>query len=425
VWTDQYDAEASGYCPYCRQFISNFTEKERLFFNIKKLKMDNPKNSELMKFLTGIMHFKKSNAYTCIDSRRFSTILIFNPDIPSYDTEMLESLKKIGWDINSSTEGGLELLKKICQRDDLYRLNLLLDFGLRLDQGSEFEKVATEISIRNQSNLVLERIVIEKSISLTRKLQDLSLNIDDGDSLVEACQKSNFEKVKLYVEKGVDVNFRDARGARPLHKACSSANIKIIEYLIENGAEINCTDLSGKSPLHEACTSRYERKDVVQKLLELNANVSFLDQDKNTQLHVAIISRKYDVAELLLDHYENVKLLNVFNESPLHLASDFAPKSLVEKLIEKGSEIDAKDFKERSPLHRAVASNIIDVVDLLLSKGANVNQVNKNKDTAVLLAIKRKGALPFVASLVKHGADLNIKDSNGKAALENYMAVHK
>lgn len=331
---------------------------------------------------------------------------------------MIDNLLKIGWNVNSKVEGGLDLLKKACEKDDLFRLNLLINAGLKLDSNSEFEKVAIDTAKHYSSNLILERINNVKILSISNNLQLVTISNDSGDQLIEACQNNNFDKVKALVEKGVDVNYRNHRGSRPIHKACASANLVIVEYLIVKGAEINCVDLSGRCPLHEACTSIYDRQDVVKKLLKNNAKVSYFDQDKNTQLHLAIIGRKFAVAELLVDHYDNVNLLNIFDESPLHLAADFAPKSLIEKLIEKGSEINAKDFNGRTALHRAVTSNTINVVDLLLSKGANVNQVDNNKDSPVLLSIKRADALPFITSLIKYEADLNLKNSSGKAALE-------
>jgi ankyrin repeat protein len=294
-----------------------------------------------------------------------------------------------------------------------------------LDNGTEYEREATSTAASNQSFLVLEKIKMQKSFSIKNQVQKFNLANDKSDQLIGACSSNNFEKAKILIEKdGVDVNCRDSRGARPIHKACSSANIQLVNYLIEKGAEINCIDLAGKSPLHEACISRYDRKDVVKRLLELNAKVDYLDQDKNTQIHVAIISRKFEIAEMLASHYENLNLFNIFKESPLHLAADFGPKSLLEKLIELGCEVNTKDINEKTLLHRAVTSNSIDIVDLLLSKGANTNVYDKNKETPMLIAIKRASGLPFVTSLIRHGADLNFKDTKGKTALENYMEAH-
>lgn len=422
LWPGKYKAETSKPCPFCRRTVSNFIEKEKILSNMKILKLDKDKNENIINFLDMIMDFKKSIANSAVC--KFSPIADNIKLIPSYGKEMIENLTKLGWNVHDKSGGGIDLLKRICERDDLYRLNLLIDNGLKLNPGSEYEMEATNTATAFFSNLVLERITSEKLRSTTQKLKVLSLKIYSGDQLIEACQNNNFEMVKYFVEKGVDVNSRDTRGARPIHKACASASLDIINYLISKGAEINSTDLNGKNPIHEACISNYDRKDVVKRLLDLKANVSYLDQDRNTQLHVAIISRKYEIAEMLIDKYENIDLLNIFDESPLHLASDFAPKSLIEKLIEKGSDITAKDFKERSALHRAIASNTVDVVDILLSNGADSNQVDKNKDTAVLLAIKRTDAKPLVSCLIKHGADLNIKDLNGKTAFEIYMDLY-
>lgn len=421
LWSNRYSKMITKECPYCRQSISNFTEKERLLYNMKRLKFDANKTHGITNFLSNYMNYKYSTAYAY--NLNETRIVLAKVATFSYGEKMMEDLKQIGWNINSSAEGGLNLLIQVCEKDDLYRLNLLIDYGLKLDPGSAYENEATKAALNNSSFLVLQKIIIEKSNSMAHQYE--AINFENyGDQLIDACQGNNFERVKALIKEGADVDFRDHRGSRPIHKACSFANIKIIDYLIEMGAEINCVDLSGKSPLHEACASKYNRKDVVKKLLEKNANVSYLDQDQNTQLHLAIICRKYEIAEMLIDYYENVELLNIFNESPLHLAADFAPKSLIEKLISRGSDLNAVDYKGRSPLHRAVALNTVKVVDHLLLNGADVNQVDKNNTTAFLLATKREPASPFVSSLIKYGADLNSKNSSGKTALEAYIELH-
>ena len=52
-------------------------------------------------------------------------------------------------------------------------------------------------------------------------------------------------------------------------------------------------------------------------------------------------------------------------------------------------------------------------------------KIDKNKSTPELLAIKRTSPLTFVTSLIKYAVDLNVKNSNGKTALEISLSVNK
>lgn len=393
-------------CPYCRQFITNYRERERFLWNLKKFKTEDEGNCSIYDFY-----------------HEFISSDCQSDDIPNYTKVMIADLIKCGWDINENVDGGFNLLAKICENDDLYRFNMLINFGLKIEEDSVFEKEATRIAEYNESVLVLERIN-ELKLNSIDKLLDSEVVNEGVDQLIEACSSNNFSLVIELVDKNVDVNGRDSRGSRPIHKACASANINIVNFLIEKGAELNCVDFNDKSPLHEACTSVLNRNEVVKRLLELEVKVNYIDQDKNTQLHAAIISRKFKIAEMLIDHYENINVLNHFDESPLHLAADIGTKSLVDKLISKGISINAKDKTGRTPLHRAVATNTIDVVDSLLENGANANDLNENNEHAVLIAINRKQCLPFISSLIKYGADLNLKDSLNRTVLELYVSIH-
>jgi ankyrin repeat protein len=386
-------------CPYCRQNISKSKSRELLLWNIKRPTTEKTVVDEIEKFFNSII-IQDINKYP----------------IPKYGREMVKNLTQMGWNINIKDDGGFNLLRNVCIQDDLYRLNLLFEHGLVLSD--ETEKQVLEIAKVNQSNLVYSRI-------RNRKINSNYDTMNESTQLHEACSKNDLTAVKDLIENGADVNARDKRGTRPLHKACASASLELIEYLIEKGAEINCVDINGKSPIYEACISSNENINVVKKLLELDANLGYLDQDKNTLLHTALISRKFNIASVLVDSYETVTTANCFGETPLHLAaSDYGSLELIQKLVEKGAEINSIDSNGRTPLHRATIFNEDRIVKCLLKKGANVNKLDNNGESAVLLALKRVPSLPFVKVLIQHGADLNFKNSKGKTALEISLESH-
>lgn len=57
----------------------------------------------------------------------------------------------------------------------------------------------------------------------------------------------------------------------------------------------------------------------------------------------------------------------------------------------------------------------VDVARELLDAGANVNGANKDKVTALHFAVARR-CLEMVVILLRAGADLSLKDSNGQTA---------
>lgn len=63
-----------------------------------------------------------------------------------------------------------------------------------------------------------------------------------NEEFIEAICMWDFEKVKLYIEKGIDVNFIDEDGKSPLYNAIySKAPVELCKLLIQEGANVNFT----------------------------------------------------------------------------------------------------------------------------------------------------------------------------------------
>ena len=380
-------------CPYCSRKIGSSKFFERIMFKTRHF--DEELRDEIYSILSSLTRVDPSTG----QPKRSSKVAAFNKLV-------LEVLTKIGWDINSPDEGGHKMLEWVCQRDDLYRLNLLFEYGLRLDNNSELRNWALEIAREECSNIVASRIQDCSSVIRNENNWNSPLHV--------AVSRNDLNAIKNLIAEGGDVNARNVNGVTPLHLAASEANLEIVSYLIDNGARIDCHDLSGYNALYEACRSaKHNNAAVVSKLLEAGAKVDFLDKDKNTLLHCVLISKRFDIAELLIASCSDINQLNVYEESCIHLAINYGPKSLLEKMIVAGADVNRTDSKGQSPLHKALLTNNIEVVELLLQKGANVNAPNGNGEYPIHLALRRIPSLPFVKVLSRHGADLTVKDQKG------------
>ena len=74
------------------------------------------------------------------------------------------------------------------------------------------------------------------------------------------------------LDRGMDINARDASDVTPLHKAEYKENHDVVRLLIERGAEEDVRKISGWTPLHEA--SRHGHLEVSRLLVEHGANVN-------------------------------------------------------------------------------------------------------------------------------------------------------
>ena len=80
--------------------------------------------------------------------------------------------------------------------------------------------------------------------------------------LYDAVAEEDFEKIKLLIKEGADINQKCNSGWRPLHKAIWKGNEEIIIFLIENGADTNALNDYNETPL------KFVREKNVKKLLK-------------------------------------------------------------------------------------------------------------------------------------------------------------
>lgn len=185
---------------------------------------------------------------------------------------------------------------------------------------------------------------------------------DINKQLLSALQDCEFEEVKRLVSLGADVNYKGNNGATPLTYALIGPNLnyEMTIYLINNGAKINNYTNGERTPLMIAVHSLPNIKTV----------------------------------NLLLEKTENVNITNEFGENALLIACDgYYPHyqsgytSIVKELINRGSKLD------------------------LVS-----TEFNRNGYTALLLAAKN-GYDKILIDLINAGADINVKNKEGKNAL--------
>ena len=82
-------------------------------------------------------------------------------------------------------------------------------------------------------------------------------------------------------------------------------------------------------------------------------------------------------------------------------------------LIRSGAQIDPKDPDCFTPLHRACAADRNETVELLISTGANVENRNKNWETAWHIAAAH-GAVSCLERLMPY-PNVNIQDRCGRS----------
>jgi len=174
--------------------------------------------------------------------------------------------------------------------------------------------------------------------------------------------------------------------------------------------------------------SKKGRLDVVQRLLDLDANIEAKSTNGSTALTWACKYGHKDVASCLLDRHANIDALNNNNKSALWTACYFANVKATHLLLARGANIDLGDppiLDACQDVHEGDQADTdmstlwarrSKVVRLLADHHANLNVVDADGDTALMLASRCNQAAIIERLLDKH-VDIDALNNNNKSAL--------
>ena len=195
-----------------------------------------------------------------------------------------------------------------------------------------------------------------------------------GPSLAAAAAKGNYGMVRLLLSRGADVNILGGPlFGSPLQAACFSGSMAIVRELIKNGGLVNICSRSAKheTPLEIAC--EYGYRDIVESLLENDADVNASGGGHGSALHAAASRGYLDVCSLLLSAGANVNLEGGHFGSPLQAAVAADSESLTKLLLDKGAKPNVQGGGFRDALRAAAWRRNLSTFTMLLEHGADVN----------------------------------------------------
>ncbi|KAG8225856.1 hypothetical protein J437_LFUL004786, partial [Ladona fulva] len=154
-----------------------------------------------------------------------------------------------------------------------------------------------------------------------------------------------------------------------------------MEVFLEWGESRGCT--------REEMISFYDAEgNAVELCLKSGAKISTQQQNLSTPVHLACAQGALEIVRLM------------FTMQP----------------EEKGNCLSQTDAQKMTPIHCAAMFDHVDMVEYLVKEGANVNAVDKEKRSALLLAASH-GAWRTVHALLNNGADICLRDKNQHNAL--------
>uniref|UniRef100_A0A914PGY2 Ankyrin repeat protein n=1 Tax=Panagrolaimus davidi TaxID=227884 RepID=A0A914PGY2_9BILA len=154
-----------------------------------------------------------------------------------------------------------------------------------------------------------------------------------------AVENDNDEIIKLFLEKCEYIGSENAtktmkeyynnfgafdinlitNGKPRLHHAISENDVLLLKFLIQKGADIFLKDSMEKLPLSSARKNNLH--EIVEILMSHNAdNLTFIDREKNSPLHLAARQENFDAVKSLLKSGAYYNIENIKGETPKSMA---------------------------------------------------------------------------------------------------------
>lgn len=222
-----------------------------------------------------------------------------------------------------------------------------------------------------------------------------------------------FEYIKLFL--GANMN---------IDKMIKNCDNKKIRYLLEKNNENRKFD--------EIVTEYFFHKiysgdiEIVEKMLESGFNVDVEDKFGNTPIFYVVQKPKnIEMFELLFKYGADLEHRNKKGETPIFYAMSwvkgFKKIDFVSKLIEKKVNINCANKNGVTPFMKACCCDDLDWIMAFLKAKVNINCQDKNGRTALMYAIKfgkHEGGMVVEERLISSGAKIDLKDNDGKTALD-------
>jgi ankyrin repeat protein len=262
-----------------------------------------------------------------------------------------------------------------------------------------------------------------------RAKQDVA-GVQGTAALVWAATRNDMEMADLLLKAGANAKAANEFGATALYAAAEHANPAMAVKLLAAGANANAALPSGETPLMVA--SRRGNLETVRALLKGGADPNAQEANGGqSALMFAISERQAPVVEELVKGGANVSAGSKTGFTPLMFAAQQGDADSAKVLLRAGAK--ANDVQPKTGLTALMIASAMaqaPVVDLLLDNGADPNVLDTNgyaplhrvvRDSDYGIDMERRGAiLTIVKSLLKHGADpnLRIKQDKEKVAAE-------
>jgi ankyrin repeat protein len=259
--------------------------------------------------------------------------------------------------------------------------------------------------------------------------------------LVQAARAAERAQAIALLDRKADPNQGSADGTTALHWAARNNDSLLVDRLLRAGARPHPENRYGITPIALACESGSPA--VVERLLKAGVSANATGPHGETALHTCAHAGNTAAVRVLLAAGASVNPGDSWRgQTPLMWAAAEGHAETMQVLIDAGADVDARSGivhweRQRTdeprdkwlppggwtPLLLAARESCVACVDVLAKAGADLNIVDPEQHTALILALIN-GHFDVAGRLIDLGADPNMQDEVGQTALWAAVDAH-
>uniref|UniRef100_A0A1Y1MJD6 Uncharacterized protein n=1 Tax=Photinus pyralis TaxID=7054 RepID=A0A1Y1MJD6_PHOPY len=306
-----------------------------------------------------------------------------------------------GADANLTTEWGWSSLTSAAESQYLDVINLLLDKGAQIDY-------------LDGSNTALKYTISNQKREAAKLLLSKGANVHLGDEwngypLHHAAQYEMDDIVSLILDEGFDINKNSEYHDTALFAAASRKNFTTVKLLMSKGAPIDTFNGNLTSFLGVAAENGWE--ELVAELIASGADIHHENHDRFTPLRLAMDSSQVNVVKLI---FAKIISQGRTDRQYLHCAAEFGDNKIVSALLHNGYDINELNSNGETPLLLALKREKLNTAKLLLAEGADCHE---HTSDSCLHYFAQFGWNEMVSKMLQEGCDVNIKQQDGATPL--------
>ena len=330
---------------------------------------------------------------------------------PGFSEKVLQALVSHNANVNATSQENQTAVLLACAYGQDSKTRVLLDAGADPNIANTHGNTCLHYAADDDCPKDVLQAIIAHGADVNAQ------NQMNQTALLLACEKGDTDIITILLNAGADPNIADMHGNTCLHHAVNRYCSKdLLQALINQNADVNATNQTNQTALLLACEQG--NRDVMNTLLGAGADFSIADMDGNTCFeHIAFNDCHHEMLQAIIDQGADVNVTNQHNQTLLVLACEQGNIEIIKILLNAGADPNITDTEGNTCLHHAADDFCPkEILQAIIDQGADVNVTNQRNQTALLKACANAANVKISILLVA-GSDPTIADEHNNTCL--------